>query len=83
MKFNYSIIQKNYDKLLHIVISYAIFLTLALLFKNVIIAFIIAFTLGIIKEVIDGLQGYFDFKDILSNFIGLLFAYIVILIIGV
>ncbi|MDO7788266.1 hypothetical protein [Desulforamulus aquiferis] len=66
------------DKLLHIFISFLLFMTL-IHFLHPHIAALLTLALGIAKEIYDQLSGKGtpEYKDILANFLGILAGYIV------
>lgn len=68
------------DKLLHFIFSYAILTSSYILFRNLMLAVIVTFSIGFIKEIYDIWGTGFSVTDLVANMTGIICAVALIII---
>ena len=69
------------DKILHFIVSFFLYLIIALAFRNLYMAVWIVFAIGIGKELYDNYiqKTYFDLEDLAFDVIGIFLAYLLLI----
>ena len=81
MKLLQGIYYGRYEKWVHALLSFVIFISLGF-YANIFLAYVITLSLGILKELYDKFFQHtaFDFNDILADIVGIIAGYSVYII---